>query len=175
MAVELKLNIPDNDAALAAELCGEPRLVRQVARRAWLLRLAMRGLNAKEAAAIVGCSPAVVRDMYRDDNFKAEVKRRINVALDTGDEKFVAAQLTLAEKIRRKGDKAFEILCTLLEDPDVHPATRVRIAQDLLNRNEETQAGFQVTKKTFDTEKLRHAALVAAEMDGRVIPIRKEA
>lgn len=63
----------------------------------------------------------------------------------------------------------------MLDDPSTHPGYRVRIAQDILDRNDETQAGSTLTRRNWDPEQLRHAAEVAAEMDNKVLEFRKRA
>lgn len=162
-------------AGLAAESAAsaEPGLLRAQVLRAQLLRLATRGLNAREAAQIVGYAHHTVQKYYREPDFQATVRRRVEHALGDGDERVLEQRMTLADRLRQKSETAFTVLCEMLDDPATHPGYRMKIAQDFLDRNEETQGGSIVTRRTVDPEQLRHAAQVAAEMDSNVVPIKK--
>lgn len=164
--VEDIVHIPESTAALAGETFTEPRLVQQIALRGLLLRFAMRGLNASEASEAAKVPYQTVRTIYADPEFKHEVRRRIDSAFGDADDEFFANKLTLAERIRDKGNDAFRVLCEMLDDPATHPGYRMRIAQDILDRNEQTQAGF-TTRRLIDTDQLRLAAQTAIEMEKR--------
>jgi hypothetical protein len=169
-----ELNIP-NAAHFEAELAlqHEPKLVKQLVVRARLLRFALRGLNARQAAQLIGEPYQTVRAIYADPTFKREVQQRINGAFEGVDSQFVAEQKTVTDAIKDKAGAAFNYLCELLEDPNAHPGYRMRAAQDILDRNEDTQAGSTITKR-IDPAQLALAARTAQEMDD-VIPIRKKA
>lgn len=142
--------------------------------RARALRLALKQISARKAAPILGIAYETARKIYADPSFQADVRKRIDLAFEDVDTAFVESHKTLHEKIAEKGDRAFQELVNLLEDSNTLPGHRIKIAQDILDRNEETQAGKTIRHTTLDVDKLRNAALAAREMDN-VIPIRKKA
>jgi len=142
--------------------------------RARALRLALRGLNATRAAAVLGCHPTTARKIYADPAFQKQVRLRVDSVFTDIDASFKTAEDTLHERIQSKARAAFEVLAGMLDDPGTHPGYRMRIAQDLLDRNEETQAGRTLTTRRLDPEQLHVAAATAREMDN-VIPLRKKA
>jgi hypothetical protein len=145
------------------------RLLTQAVRRAQLARLAIRGVNAKRAAEILGCSHAVVREVYSDPSFRRGVVGRVDDAFADTDEAFAAKKRTLVERVEEKAEVAFEILCAMLEDDKTTPGHRIRIAQDLLDRHAET-APINRQHFKIDPLELSRAARVAQEMDNeRVI------
>jgi hypothetical protein len=142
--------------------------------RARALRLALRQVSARKAAPLLGISYDTARAIYRDPAFQSEVRRRLDCVFEDVDAQFARKTLTLNEKITEKSDAAFQVLCEMLENEATLPGHRIRIAQDILDRNSETQAGHTIRHTTLDIEKLRAAGNAAREMD-KVIPIRKEA
>lgn len=146
-------------------------LVRQAVRRVQLLRLALKGLNAKQAAQVVGCSHQTALQIYADPEFRRACLSKLEGAFAGIDDTFARSHLSLHERLAEKSTAAFEVLCTMLDSESTHPSLRVKIAQDFLDRNPETQAGYTVQSKKWDPQQLAEAARVAREMDDRVIPI----
>jgi hypothetical protein len=150
------------------------RLLTQAVRRAQLARLAIRGVNAKRAAEILGCSHAVVREVYSDPSFRRGVVGRVDDAFADTDEAFAAKKRTLVERVEEKAEVAFEILCAMLEDDKTTPGHRIRIAQDLLDRHAET-APINRQHFKIDPLELVRASAVAREMDNeRVIEMPRK-
>src|SRR5271170_4085798 len=152
----------------------EPRLLTTALRRARLMRCALRGLDAKMAARVVGCSHATARQVYADPAFRRRVRQGLEGVLEGADAAYVAKQLTLHEQIEHKAQTAFDILTKIMEDDRAQPALRVKVAQDLLDRNPETQSGHTVTAREEFVEALDAARLAASEIDN-VINIRRNA
>lgn len=140
--------------------------------RARALRLALKQVSARKAAPILGINYETARKIYADPSFQAEVRKRIDVAFEDVDTAFITGHKTLHEKIAEKGNAAFEALCQMLDDQGTLPGHRIKIAQDILDRNEATQAGKTVRHTNLDVDKLRVAANAAREMDN-VIPFKK--
>lgn len=148
-----------------------PRLLTTVVLRAQLLRLALKGLNASEAAKIVGCHEATARTHYRDASFRQEVRAKVDQAFFDVDEAFTDKQRGIHELLNDQAVKSFEDLMSMLQDPDLHPSIRMRINQDVLNRVAEA-APTHKNITTVSPEQLQRAAKVAKEMDN-VVPFRK--
>lgn len=145
----------------------------QSARRARLLRLAANGVNAKRAAELIGVGHQTVLKEYQDPEFRRQVVRLVESAFEDVDSNFEQMQLSLHDRIRLKSEEAFQTLCELMDSKDTHEAVRMKIAQDILDRNPETQAGHTVTHNSIaEVEELRRAAVAAREMD-KIVPIKK--
>lgn len=125
----------------------------------------MRGYTAKKAAESLGIPYAAVLQEYKDREFRALAYGRLELAFSEIDGNFTEEKLSLHEKLASKANDAFKVLCELLDDEAVHPGVRVKIAQDMLDRNPDTQAGHTVRHERFDPEQLKRAAMVASEMD----------
>lgn len=150
----------------------EPRLMTTIVLRAQLLRFAMRGLNATEAAKLAKCHPQTARMHYADKSFRQEVRAQLERAFDGVDDSFIEQKKTLHEMLEERAEKSFVDLVQMLQDPDLHPSIRMRINQDFLNRHADTA---QVAKAqiTFDPQALMRAGKTAKEMDSKIIPMRK--
>lgn len=149
------------------------RLMTQAVRRAQLLRLAMRGVTANKAAEILGCSAATARVVYSDPMFRAHCLGQLEEAFADIDTAYAEKKATMVERMGAKAEDAFNALCEMLDDPNTKVPYKIKIAQDFLDRNPETQAGHIVrTGPLADSDKLAQAARVAREMDN-VIPIKK--
>lgn len=155
------------------EQCIPQHLPKEVL-RARALRLALQQISARKAAPLLGISYETARRIYADPSFQADVRRRIDLAFEDVDAAYAERNKTLHEKIAEKGERAFQELIQLMEDPNTLPGHRIKIAQDILDRNEDTQAGKIIKHTNLDIERLRMAGLAAREMDN-VIPIRKKA
>jgi len=150
------------------------RLMTSSVLRAQLLRLAVRGCSATEAARVLKCHPQTAMKIYADPDFRKAAIRKLDRAFGLTDEDFAVEKRSLILRLQEKAENAFSLLCDLLESNDTQPALRVKIAQDFLDRNPETQPGYTVQHKRFEPEQLMQAARAAREMDN-VIPIRKKA
>lgn len=137
----------------------------------------MKGLNATRAALLVGCGKDTARGVYRDPEFRKEVLSRVDGAFVDVDAAFVETKKSLHERLAERAELAFDQLCVLLDDESTLPSIRVKIAQDFMDRNPETQAGHTVTKLggVLQSAELVHAARIAREMDDKVMPIRRRA
>lgn len=140
--------------------------------RARCLRLALQGMNAKRAAAATGYPYDTVRRIYREPGFQADVRRRVDLTFEDIDVAYQTREKTLHEKIAEKAEDAFATLCEMLEDDRTLPGHKIKIAQDLLNRREDTTP-FSARTTNLDADKLRAAALAARDMDA-VIPAERE-
>ena len=149
-------------------LTGDRRLVRSAIIRLQLERLAMRGVNATRAAELVGCHRDTSRGVYRDPRFKKKVLGKINAALGEVDQTIFKEKKDLHARLAEKCEDAFQKLCDLMEDPETSTAHQIKIAQDFLNRNPESQPGATIMKREFDPEQLSRAARVAKEMENVV-------
>lgn len=169
--MRLSLTLPADFTQQADE---QPKLLKQSVVRAKLVRLAQRGLNASQAARHVPYSQQVVQTIYRDPTFRREVLGRVEEALGNVDESFHIEEETLHSRLKSSADEAFRVLYDMLTDKETHPGYRMKIAQDILDRNDETMAGHQVVRKTFDVEQLKQAARTAREMDD-TLPMKRRA
>ncbi len=147
--------------------------MRGMVTRQQLLRLAMKGLNAARAARAAGLNPYTVRAIYRDPAFRKEVYGRVNGAFEEVDQAFRETKKSLHECLAEEAERAFETLRDMLADQGTMPSLKVKIAQDFLDRNPETQAGHTVMRLgvAMQGEDLAHAARIAREMDSGVIPL----
>jgi hypothetical protein len=152
----------------------DERLLTVALRRARLLRCALRGLNAKAAAKIVGCSMQTAQQVYRDPAFRRRVNEQFAGVFSDVDAAYAAAQLSIHERIEGVAGRAFELLEEIMEDETKQPALRVKVAQDFLDRNPETQAGHIVTAREEFVEALAAARSAASDMDN-VVSMKKRA
>lgn len=166
---ELKSGVVDTRDAFA----DSPRLLSTLVTRSQLLRLAMKGLNASEAAKIVGCHPQTARTHYADPSFRDEVRKRVDGAFADVDEAYTERRKSLHELLEDQSVRSFTDLVGMLGDPNLHPSIRMRINQDFLNRVEESS---QITRSSnaLTAEALASAAKTAREMDN-VVEFRKKA
>ncbi len=144
-----------------------------MARRAKLLRLAAQGINARQASGIINVPYATVLSEYADPEFKVQLHALMEQAFSDVDGKFGAFNLTLHDRIRLKSEEAFQTLCELMDDDTNHPAIRARIAQDMLDRNPESQAGSVIRHERIEADQLALAARAAEEMNN-VLPFRAD-
>lgn len=167
--------LPD-DFAFAAPTEERRVLLKGVVLRQQLARLAMKGLDATKAARVVGCHPATSRAVYRDPTFRREVYSKVEGAFTDVDKAFVEDKKSLHQRLAEEAESAFTELVTMLHDASTLPSIKVRIAQDFLDRNPETQAGHTITKLSpaLQSEQLSAAAASAREMDSKVIPMRRQ-
>jgi hypothetical protein len=98
----------------------------------------------------------------------------VDLAFVDVDSKLLSKDLSLHERLERKALEAFEVLAGMLDDANTHPGYRMRIAQDFLDRNPETQGGSTVRYGRLDPSQLREAASAARDMDN-VVPIKRPA
>lgn len=151
----------------------QPQALPKEVMRARLLRLALRGQNARQAAQACGYAYDTVRRIYADPAFQADFRKRVDLAFEDVDTEFIQSQKSLADKVSEKANTAFTVLCELLESEQTLAGHKIKIAQDILDRTAET-ATFSPRTTALDADKLRAAALAARDMDN-VIPIRKKA
>lgn len=136
-----------------------------------LLRLAMRGFNATEAAKVVGVSAQTARSHYADPEFRSAVAAKVDAAFADIDEAFVRKRKSLHEMIEEQAYRSCEDLIEMLDSPDLHPSLRAKINQDFLDRVEESATVQRAVK--LEPADLRRAAQVAEEMDN-VIQLRRK-
>lgn len=168
--------LPD-DFALSLGGFERKALLKGLVLRQQLIRLAMKGLNATRAAALVGCGKDTARGVYRDPDFRKEVLSRVDGAFVDVDNLFVETRKSIHERLAEKAEKAFDVLCDMLDSEETMPSIRMKVAHDILDRNPETQAGHTVTRlnPALGSESLVQAARIAREMDEKVTPIRRRA
>ncbi len=143
-------------------------------RRQLLLRLAMKGLSAKDAAPLVGCSVACARMVYADPVFRRDVDKMVQGAFADIDSRFIEKKKTLHERLEEQAEESFSDLVNMLRDENLLPSLRVKINQDFLNRSQQTMAQTQVNHAKMTPEMLIRAASVAREIEGNVITINRE-
>lgn len=168
--------LPD-DFALSLSPEGRQALLKGLVLRQQLMRLAMKGLNATRASSLVGCGKDTARAIYRDPEFRKEVLGRVDGAFADVDLAFVETRKGIHERLAEKAEKAFDVLCDMLDSEETMPSIRMKVAHDILDRNPETQAGHTVTRlnPALASESLQQAARIAREMDEKVMPIRRRA
>lgn len=178
-AKPLEVDLQDGLAEAVERVEFEPqarKLLRSEIVRAQLLRMALRGLTAKQSSEALGCSYWLARQAYSEPEFRRKVLSKVEGALAYADELFTKQNKTLHERIAEKSEKAFEVLCELLESPSVHPSIRMRVGQDLLDRTPDVSKQTTVEHKhAFSAEQLVLAAKTAEEMSSKVISIKKVA
>lgn len=163
MTVELPSSMPVGQVEVATPSQGQ---LRQAVRRAHLLRLAMKGLNATEAAQVVGCAPETARAVYSDVEFRKAVLGGMERVFEGIDSEFVRRKASLHEMLEEQAYSSFTALQELLQE-DIHPGLKVKIHQDFMDRCPETQSQRTATLK-FDPEQLALAARAAREMDAAI-------
>lgn len=161
------------DLALDGALEGfsRDRLLTTSVMRVQLLRLAMKGLNATQAAKVVGCAPETARSHYATPEFRRAVLEKVEQAFEGIDAAFIEKKASLHEMLEEQATRSCEELIQMLEGSDLHPSLRVKIHQDFLNRVEDSAPTAKHSYK-MDATDLRHAAKVAQEMDS-VLPMRR--
>lgn len=176
---ELSLDFSDRDLSILEEPTA--RQLRRSVLRVQLLRLAQRGLKAKQAAQALNIPESQALTHYRDPLFQKEVMLRVSTVFSGSDNEFASRALTLHEKIQQQAEKSFDELARLLQEDVLPTSLKVKVHQDFLNRSEESQPMTKVTHSgmPFDAEKLAIAAVAAEEirasMEGKlvVLPERK--
>lgn len=163
----------EGQASAASEV--ETRLLTTSVVRTRLVRLAMRGLNAKEAAKLVGIHELSARTHYRDPDFRRAVLSRVDGAFAGTDAEFVEKSKTLTERIEEQASKSFEDLVRML-DPlqfgeKINANLRFRIHNQFLDRHAET-ATVHRSQVVIDPLQLKLAATAAGEMD-KVVEIKR--
>lgn len=150
-------------------------LLQMVVLRQQLLRLAMKGVNAKRASELVGVHHHTVLGIYKDPMFRKEVLGKVGGAFEDVDGAYVAQRKSLHERLAEKAETAFGVLVEMLEDKEGLPSLRAKVAMDLLDRNPETQQGHTITRisPALESEQLIQAAHIARQVDSKVTPIRK--
>lgn len=153
---------------------GRAGLLKSAVQRAQLKRLALRGLNATEAARVVGCSPYTARAVFRDPGFREGVLGGVDRAFQEVDVAWAAKRQSWAEKLEEAADKAFVKLVEVLDNPDSEKGLVVKVAQDFMNRHPESAAvNHSQVEHKFSAEELADAARTAQEMNlTNVIQIR---
>lgn len=149
------------------------RLLKTSVTKMQLIRLAMKGLNATEAAKVVGIHEQTARSHYADPEFRRAVLSKVDAAFAGVDAAFTEKRKTLHELLEEQAYKSCINLMAMLENDELHPSLKVKINQDFLNRVEDT-AQFSRQAMKMDPADLQHAAKVAAEMD-KVVEIRRKA
>lgn len=148
------------------------RLLTTSVTRVQLLRLAMKGLNAKQAAAVVGCHEQTARGHYAEPEFRRAVLAKVEAAFEGVDAAFAERKRDLHEMLEEQAYRSCEELIEMVGDPELHPSLKVKIHQDFLNRVEDSAPQHKASYK-LQPQDLQHAAKVAREMDN-VIPFNKE-
>ena len=167
---QLSVELPyeSRDLELVA---GRPtaRQMKRAVARVQLLRLAMRGMNAKQAAQAVGLPESTVLLHYRDPEFQEEVMKRVSGALGSSDANFKGKVKTLHERIEEQAEASFQDLVEMLENEKLPLHLRARINQDFLDRCQASQKENTLNVKglTIDPNQLIVAAQVAMEIDQR--------
>ena len=163
-------------ARISAELAveAEPRLLKTAVIRAQLLRCALRGLNAKQAAAVVKCSHSVALSAYSDPGFRESAMKQLNAAFEGVDAGFVEKKESWFDRLDRAADKAFEELMGMLERDNLDDAHRIKICQDFLDRTPETASQSAEHRYAhFNAEELALAARTAEEMNQALVAMRR--
>jgi hypothetical protein len=147
------------------------RLLTTSVMRVQLLRLAMKGLNATQAAKVVGCHESTARAHYAQSDFRRAVLDKVEQAFEGIDQAFAEKKRSLHEMLEEQASRSCEELIQMLEGSDLHPSLRVKIHQDFLNRVEDSAPQARHSYK-MEPADLSHAAKVAREMD-QVLPLRR--
>lgn len=163
-------SVPMKSLVDVPEAVSDARLLSTAVLRSQLMRLAQKGLNATEASKVVGCSPQTARLHY--SAFRTEVIQRVESIFADIDAAYANKRKDLHQALEEQAYTSFEDLVAMLGDDKLHPALRVKINQDFLNRVEDSQPMHRVNNGALEPEALAQAAKVAREMDN-VIEIRK--
>lgn len=148
----------------------DARLLSTAVVRSQLMRLAQKGLNASEAAKLVGISAATARSHYAA--FRTELLQRVESVFADVDAAYAGKRKLLHEMLEEQAYRSFEDLVSMLDDGTLHPALRVKINQDFMDRTEQTQKTARIAHVNISEADLVSAQRTAAEMD-KVIPIKK--
>lgn len=153
----------------------ETRLLKTSVIRTRLVRLAMRGLSAKEASKLVGIHEISAAAHYRDPEFRRAVLSRVDAAFAGTDAAFVEKSKTLTERIEEQASKSFEELVRMLDPMQfgekINANLRYRINTQFLDRHAET-ATVHRSQVVIDPMQLKLAATAAGEMD-KVVEIKR--
>ena len=164
-------------SSAACDVFTSKQLLRSAVLRAKLLRCSMRGMNATQAAKIVGCSVATACAIYRESSFRRQTMGMVEGALSPGDQLYQERTKTVQERIQDATDTAFDLLMEVLADPTEDKRLRVKVAEGLLDRNPDTAKQSQSTTTEihrFSVEELALAARAADELDRHsILPIRR--
>lgn len=174
MALETHLDF-ESIAPLAGAGREDARILQVALRRAQLLRCALRGLTAKAAAKIVGCSEGTVASTYRDPAFRKQVYDKFNGVFSDIDAGFADRKLALHEKLERKAGEAFDLLSDLMDSEETPVHLRARIAQDFMDRNPDTTSSGVVRRSSEEMTQVLQEAAKAAEEVEKVVAIRRSA
>ena len=168
------LNPPVSEEQLTKSHAVETRLITTSVLRIQLMRLAMKGMTATDAAKALGCCSKTALMHYKSKEFRQAVFNKVEHAFEDIDQTFVEQKKTLHEKLEEQAARSFEDLVNMLGDEKLPSAHRIKINQDFLNRSEQTQPMHKVTTGGVDADVLMRAAQVASEMEaGNVVPIKK--
>jgi hypothetical protein len=142
-------------------------LLKQQVTRIKLKRLAMRGLNAKEASKLVGICAQTAGAIYRDPEFRKEVTASLEGVFDEIDGDFKVKQKTLHEMLEEQALESFNDLVRMLKQGDLNPSLKVRVHQDFMDRAAETakHSPKSSSAPNLDAEDLARAVQAAREMD----------
>lgn len=175
----LALHLPSDLALPASSPAPQTRLLKTAITRAQLLRLALRGLNARQASEALSISVYSARSHYADPSFRSQVMTRVEGSLAYADEKFDAQAKTLHAKLAEAGERAFDELVDMLGTKTTPLGLRVKIGLEMMDRHPELSA----TRKSevhhthaLTAGDLALAARTASEMTSdnpNIIPIRK--
>lgn len=171
MDFALSLELPELQDVPLEE---RPRLLMTAVMRIQLLRLAMKGMNATEAAQLVGCSSATARKHYADPSFRREVMGKVDKAFEGIDQAWAGKKKSLHELIDEQAYDSFHQLVSLLQSDDLAPSVKVRVHQDFLNRCEESQQKGSLTLQKIDVNQLMEASKVAQESE-KVFEMKRRA
>lgn len=149
-------------------------LLRIEVTKSQLLRLAMKGLNATEAAKVLDLHPSTVRGYYREPAFRTAVLKKVEGVFEDIDVAYLNKRKSLHEMLEEQAYRSCQDLIAMLDDEEtpLHPSLKVKIHQDFMNRVEDSKQLTGVMK--VEPKDLQHAARVAQEMDG-VIEMKKRA
>lgn len=163
----LSVDITSDDMELVAGRA-TARSMKMAVDRVKLLRLAMRGLTAKQAAQALGVGEAVAMHHYRDPVFQKTVMERVSKVFGEGDNLFKGRVKTLHERIQEQAERSFEGLVEMLEKDSLPDSIRMKIHQDFLDRSPDSQKeGTLNLKMPIDAVQLSLAAQVALELDSK--------
>lgn len=152
----------------------QSRLLKTEIAKLQILRLAMEGKTATEAAKVMGLSAETVRGYYRDPEFRLAARKKVEAAFADVDGAFRERRKTLHEMLEEQAYRSCEDLIEMLnsDDAPLLPSLKVKIHQDFMNRVNDSKPLSGAVMK-LDPAELRHAANVAAEMDN-VISIKRK-
>lgn len=171
MLGRLSISLPAGLASRLSDLEAptvKKSLLRREVQKRQILRLALRGLTAKQTSEALGIGVYTVRAWYADPEFRRVVLSKVEGALAYADETFLRQNKTLHQKIAEKSESAFEKMCEMMDSPNVSEGLRLRVCQDFLDRNPEAAKHSSVEHEhmhRFSAEELRNAAKTASEMD----------